>query len=207
MWWFNKKKIKTEQDGTLTIPATYAAVSLGQYVKWHTANDAISRCAAALNVDLSVVRKLKPESVAKINSLFQIVIDAELTYHAKAIKLNGTEYGFFPEIEAISLGEYADLDELSKNIFAGTKDMNLLVSMMAICYRKITGKVGNGYVIQDYSVSIIEQNRRDIEKLPMSIVSGALLFFSTLEIELLKSSHEYLMQTLRELQTTDLQST
>lgn len=206
MWWFNKKKVKTEQDGTLTIPATYAAVTLGQYVKWHKSNDAISRCAAALNVDESIVRKLKPQSVAKINTLFQVVIDTETTYHPKTVKLNGIEYGFFPEIEAMTLGEYGDLDELSKNIFAGAKDTSLLITMMAICYRRITSKIGNGYAIEAYDTAIIERNRKDIEQLPMSVVSGALLFFSTLEIELLRSSQDYLIGMLKDLEM-DLQST
>lgn len=190
----------------MKIPATYAAITLGQYVRWATAHDAISRCAAALDTDQSIVRKLKPESIAKINTLFQVVVETETTIHAKTMKLNGNEYGFFPDIEAISLGEYADLDELSKNVFGPSKDIASLVTMMAICYRKVTSKMGTGYAIQDYTASVVDQNRKDIEQLPMSVVSGALLFFSTFEIELLKSSQDYLMEVLNNLQT-DLQST
>lgn len=187
------------------IPTTYAQITLGQYVKWHTAKDSIAKCAAALSIDPSDVRKLNPESVARIIAAFEKVVETELSSHIKACKLNGNEYGFIPSIDHMKLGEYVDLDELSKVVFVNN-DYEKLTDMMCVCYRPIINRMGDKYTISDYTGKEIVDNRKDIEQLPMSVVSGALLFFSTFEIELLTSSLDYLTEVHQELQM-DLQST
>lgn len=201
---FTKKKVDTTHDGGFTLPRTYAAISLGQYVAWHEANDAASKCAAALNATLSDVRKLNPDSIARINAAFQTVIETETTAHIKACKLNGREYGFIPAIDEAELGVYIDLDNLMGLVKKG--DNSKLIDMMCVCYRPITSRMGNAYTIADYTAKEVNTNRKDIEQLPMSIVSGAMFFFSNFEVELLTSSAEYLTNLQRELEM-DLQST
>jgi hypothetical protein len=203
--YFRKKKIQTTTDGSFSIPKVYAAISLGQYVRWQSATNPIQKCAAALNQTEAAIRKLVPESVVRINAAFQLVIEAETAMHVPACKLNGREYGFIPTMDEMQLGQYIDLDELSKAVFVNS-DYSKLIDMMCVVYRPILSRMGNKYTIAEYTGKESEQNRKDIEQLPMSVVSGALLFFSTFELELLRSSLDYLTQVSKELET-DLQST
>jgi hypothetical protein len=68
---------------------------------------------------------------------------------------------------------------------------------MAVIYRPVTLTIGDHYRVEAHTGKEGHENRKDIEQLPMSIVSGALLFFSIIEHELLRSSHEYLTTTFK----------
>lgn len=204
--WFTKKtKVETPTDGTFSLPTTYAAINLGQYVRWHMAKTPTEKCAAALNRSVSEVRKLNASSINRINAVFEKVVETELTTSVGACRLNGNEYGFIPNIDALPIGQYIDLDEQSKAVFT-QGDYTKLIDMMSVCYRPITSRIGGKYTIADYTGMESTTNRDDLEQLPMSVVSGAMLFFSTFEVELLTSSLDFLTNVAMEMQM-DLQST
>lgn len=181
----------------LTIPTHFSAVTLRQYIDWHMAENQVQKLAAALSCEISDALKIKASDAAALIDAFEIVVQNETNKHAKTIALDGQKFGFFPKIESMSGGEYIDLDMHNKDL-AETKNFEKLVDMMVIMYRPVKFQVGDHYEIEEYDHKKSEARRKLIGQLPMEVVNGALLFFSTLGNELLTDSQRFLKQMLNE---------
>ena len=85
-------------------------------------------------------------------------------------------YGFIPNLEDITFGEYVDLD----NYMGDVQDLH---KTMAVLYRPITNRIGKRYAIEPYeSAAKYSASMKDA---PMDVVMGASVFFWRLGNELL----------------------
>ena len=90
--------------------------------------------------------------------------------------MGGETYGFIPNLEDITFGEYVDLDN-----YMG--DIQELHKTMAVLYRPINERIGKRYAIEPYeSASKYSASMKDA---PMDVVMGASVFFWRLGNELL----------------------
>jgi len=97
--------------------------------------------------------------------------------------IGGETYGFIPNLEDITFGEYVDLDN-----YMG--DVQELHKTMAVLYRPITERIGKRYAIEPYeSASKYSASMKDA---PMDVVMGASVFFYHLGNELLHATLTYL---------------
>lgn len=102
-------------------------------------------------------------------------------------ELDGVEYGFIPDLDDISFGEYIDLDNYWK---ADDENLALANKFMAVAFRPIVKSSGNTYDIEPYEGS---RKYADIMKdAPVSVYLSAAVFFCDLSSELLSSSLAYL---------------
>ena len=199
---FKRKRIATKVDGSMSIPIDFSAITLGQYILWHKAKNTIDQCAAALGCDRALVLKLNPESINRIVQAFAKLIDNETQLHLKFVDLNGTKYGFIPDMDLMSADEWIDLDEFCKMVYDPAKpQMDKLISVMAVLYRPIKTKLGNRYTITKYTGEEQYANADDLSKLSMSVVNAALLFFSSFELDLLTNFLEYMNEEMNLYQT------
>ena len=81
-------------------------------------------------------------------------------------KLNGIEYGFIPELDEISFGEYIDLDT-----YLG--DWKNIHTAMNVLYRPINSKKGERYTIDEYDVSTKDK----LLDMPLDAVISSVFFF------------------------------
>jgi len=89
--------------------------------------------------------------------------------------MNGIEYGFIPDLDEMSLGEYIDLD----NNVSSWEQMHLAMNVL---YRPIkTSKLGK-YNIEEYDV----KNPEAMKDMPLGAAIGSVFFFYNLGIELSK---------------------
>jgi len=85
--------------------------------------------------------------------------------------MEGVEYGFVPNLDNITFGEFTDLDEYSDR-----KDYH---KMLSILYRPIIKKqTGGRYKIKRYRGS------SDMSGMPLGIALGAVTFFLTIGLQL-----------------------
>tara|TARA_R110002126_G_scaffold288715_1_gene442716 strand:+ start:1247 stop:1864 length:618 start_codon:yes stop_codon:yes gene_type:complete len=112
--------------------------------------------------------------------------------------LDGVEYGFIPNLNDITTGEYIDLSTHGTSI-------DNLHKVMAILFRPVisTG-MNDTYEIEPYRV---DKGRQEIMKqAPMNIVNGMMVFFCLLSRELqthiLKSMEENQEEVKKELEDT-----
>lgn len=105
------------------------------------------------------------------------------------VEFRGTQYGFIPNLEELTLGEYVDLDEY-------LSDMDMLHKTVAVLYRPITQMVGKRYTIEPY------EPNDGYKDFPLGVALGALVFFCDLSREL--SQHT---QTSLEIKIPPLEQT
>ena len=94
-------------------------------------------------------------------------------------KLNNKEYGFHPQLDDLTLGEYIDLDT-----FIG--DWENIEKAMAVLYRPIVNKLKDKYTIEDYKVGI----DADMLDMPMDAVLSSIFFFVGFRDRLVSSYDE-----------------
>jgi len=190
----------------LKIPTSLNELSLSQYQEFAKLEDQQQTTAIQLkmieifcNVPEVVVRNMKATDISEICEILNNMFDTEHQL-INRFSYNGVEYGFIPDLDDMSFGEYMDLDTFigdNKNIH---RAMNVL-------YRPIKLKKGDRYVIEDYDTNTSEEAKN----FPLDAVLGAIVFFYTLGKDLslvmmnsLDSKNEKaLAQHLISLQNTD----
>ena len=133
-------------------------------------------------VPLAQLPNVKFASVANvmrhINTMF-----SEKPSLKTEFKLGEHTFGFIPNLEDITFGEYVDLD----NYMSDVQDLH---KTMAVLYRPITERAGRRYAIEPYESA---GKYADLMKdAPMDAVMGASLFFYRLGNDLITATLTYL---------------
>ena len=99
--------------------------------------------------------------------------------------IKDVEFGFIPNLDKITQGEFIDISKY------GT-DINEMHRLIAVLFRPIKNKdsLGN-YEIINYKGT--EQYANIMKHTPLSIVNGALVFFSSLANELVSYTQKYMV--------------
>jgi hypothetical protein len=118
------------------------------------------------------------ELIAHFTTLFSQVPKFQPTF-----KIGDIEFGFIPELEEISFGEYVDLDN-------HLQSWDNFHKAMAVLYRPIKTRKGEKYDIKDYDPNIDMQELMKFA--PLDICIAASVFFWTLESDLLQATLNYL---------------
>lgn len=136
------------------------------------------------NIDLRNVAEIRFKDVLEITASLGKMFNVQNHKHIRRFKLAGVEFGFIPDLENMTFGEYTDLDS-----YIG--DWDNMHKAMAVLYRPITQTgLNETYEIEKYNGSITYS---DVMKhAPLDVVFGANVFFYNLGNDLLKSTMTYL---------------
>jgi hypothetical protein len=143
-------------------------------------------------IDLKEVAEIRYKDVVEITNSLGKMFDVKNHKFINRFKMGGVEFGFIPNLDDMTFGEYTDLDTY-------ITDWDNMHKAMAVLYRPIKKNGLNGtYEIEKYNGSITYS---DVMKhAPLDVVFGANVFFYTLGNELLKSTLTYL-ENNQEIQT------
>ena len=201
-----KKEGKTKEYNLIN---SWKDVTLEKWVKLSSEKESKSKeaeetIAALSDIPKKLVNELSIKDVAVIMSKvaeLQAEQDSELK---RIIEVEGKEYGFHPDLDSITLGEYADLETMIKN---GIEDN--MPEVMAILYRPVSMKGKNGvYTIEAYDGNI-SIRAEEMKKMSAEQVESALRFFFVFVRKLSEILPLYLMERITEmkedLQTNPLQ--
>jgi hypothetical protein len=152
--------------------------------------------AVLSNIPKDVVKELELRDVAIIMSKLAELQSKQNSSLKKIVKIDGVRYGFHPNLEAITLGEYADIETFIKNDIEKN-----LPELMALLYRPIIEETDSGiYTIEAYDGNITIRAEQ-MRKMPAEQVQSALVFFYNLGKELSVILPLYLMEHLKEMKT------
>jgi hypothetical protein len=177
----------------ITIPTSLSEIKLSQYQKFVKIADENEEgkflnqklVQIFCNVDLNIVAKMKQKdlsfAVTTITELFNKIPELVTKF-----TLNGTEFGFIPNLNDMSSGEYMDLD----GYIVDWEDSH---KSMAVLYRPIKQRLGSKYLIEDYEGS--DKFANEMLDAPMDVVLSSKVFFWTLGRELLKSTMDFLEES------------
>jgi len=143
------------------------------------------------DVDIALVSKFPLKDVKEIVEEITAVLDQKAPFTDR-FELNGIQYGFIPDLSAMSLGEYIGLED-------GLKDTKEFHKAASVMYRPIVKSFKELYSIEGYDASLDRQ--RLMKTAPIGIISAAVVFFYSIVKELLKGSQSYSNQQLKKAQT------
>ena len=144
------------------------------------------------NIDLKDVAEIKYKDVLEITASIGRMFNVQSHKFINKFKLGGVEFGFIPDLDDMTFGEYTDLDS-----YIG--DWDNMHKAMAVLFRPIKKKgLNNTYEIEKYNGSITYSEV--MKHAPLDAVFGANVFFYNLGNELLKSTMTYL-ENNKEIQT------
>jgi hypothetical protein len=161
-------------------------------------NEAVETITMLSNIPKQLVKELSIQDVAVIlNKVAGLQAEKDSSLK-RIIEVEGKEYGFHPDLDSLTLGEYADIETIIKE---GIE--NSLPEVMAILYRPIVEKKNNKYTIEAYDGDITIR-AEEMKKMSAGQVQSALVFFWHFVNELLSPLPLYLMERLQKIQD-DLQ--
>lgn len=189
----------------ITVPESLSEITLEQYQKFdkvnipdnHNSNFLFHKTVEIFcNIDLKDIAKIRVSSVkdvlSAIDGLFAQKPKIQTTF-----KLDDVEFGFIPDLDDMTLGEFIDLDET-------ITDWKTMHQAMAILYRPVTFKKGDKYLIEEYDGI---KNAEAMKRMPLDVAMGAMVFFWKLNNELLEIILNYLEKEMNQNLTTQQKET
>ena len=126
--------------------------------------------------------------------IFELISKIQIKGKLKKIfKIDGIEYGFLPDLDEITLGEYADIEQYIKNGYESN-----MHKIMSILFRPVTSKEGKLYSIEAYTDGR-ERAEKFKKKMDAEQVQQSLVFFWNLGNELVQTFPQYLERKLMEI--------
>lgn len=197
---------------TIRYPEDWSKISYKSFMQYHNAvkpyegtekeNSKILESGALYfcNVPAEYLYKLPAEKLNKIEDcLFNLLSTAKKLPLVNQFEIYGVKYGFVPNLDDISYGEYLDLvNYTSKDLYE-----NIPITL-SILYRPIKYELGKSYTIAPYSGTNNESIEMLRETLTMDVVFGSIAFFLTLYQDLLTGILRYSKQILKEKGETEI---
>jgi hypothetical protein len=175
----------------ISIPTELSEIKLLQYQKFLKAakdnedTEFINQKMVQIfcNVELKYASEIMYKEFLEITNSLGKMFDVSSHKFVQRFKMGGVEFGFIPNLEDISFGEYTDLDTY-------ITDWEQMHKAMAVLYRPIKKEGLNGtYEIEKYNGSITYSDV--MLHAPLNVVLGANVFFYNLGNELLSSTMNY----------------
>ena len=174
-------------------------ITLGDFIDYKSAPDDVAKMIVITKWKREKVLQLKPETISKTIELYEIELSNGAHDFPRKFKVADRVYGFIPNLEAITTGEFIDLD--SYQIKLNANDYSDLDKMFCVLFRPIRMEFGQFYNLKRYKLDKIERYIQDIRTMPMLYVNGVRAFFLLTEEQLLKSFPQYLIRNLTNKQT------
>jgi len=169
-----KKEGKTESFNLInswedvTLETWLKLIDFAEGTKTEEATETI---AALSDIPKKLVKELALSDVAVIMSKVGELQQKQDTKLKRIIEINDVEYGFMPDLDSISLGQYADIETFIKNGI----DKNL-PELMAVLYAPIKEKKNDIYIIEPYDGDI-RMRTEEMKQMSAEQVQSALVFF------------------------------
>lgn len=177
----------------LQLPNSWSNLTLAELKVLMVSDDIIERVSCVTNRSKAEVRDMPMALVEAANEhLTQLVAREETKFH-RIIELEGREYGFIPNWDEFSTGEWIDMEQYLADFWPNVD------KIMAILYRPVVKKRGKKYTIEKYTAA---EDVSVFESMPADHISGTLLFFSTIKNRLLNNMQQSLLKVARAVATT-----
>ena len=150
-----------------------------------------------LGLNLEDVRRIKFSDVSFFIAEVTEVLKKKPQF-TQRFTFEGVEFGFIPDLENISWGEYIDIE-------SNLVDVENYHKAMAVMYRPITRTHYDTYEIMEYKG---DTEFHDLMKLiPLEYALGANVFFCDLEMQLLNHTLNYLGEMTKQMKITKEEET
>lgn len=157
--------------------------------------EAVETISVLADMPKRLIKELAIKDVSKILEKIAVMQSQAESKLTKIITIDDIEYGFHPNLDELTLGEYADIETLINNNIEDN-----LAELMAILFRPIIEKKNKIYTIGSYDAEITIRAEA-MKKMSGQQVQNAMVFFWIFGKELLRILPLYLMElSLKKMQ-------
>jgi len=160
-------------------------ITLGKYIDFKNAGE--NTFLQAQVITGLTKEELREKSMDDINPLINQFIEECKDYNdnklQKFIEIGGKKFGFHPNLDNMTFGEYLDLNHFLDNDFT-----NSLPKIMSILYRPVVAEFMHNYEIEKYDSNVHVKNADLFRDIDMTFVNGAMVFFCLLREDMLSTS-------------------
>jgi len=176
-------KVKIKKDGkkeTFNLIESWSDVNLETWLKiidletGSKTKEAEETIAALSDIPKKLIKELSIRDVAIIMNKIAELQSKGDTVLKKIVEIEGIEYGMHPNLDDITIGEYADIESLVKDGFE--KNMP---EIMAVLFRPVVEKKNEAYVIEAYGGDITIRAEA-MKQMSAEQVQNVLVFFWSL---------------------------
>jgi hypothetical protein len=145
------------------------------------------------DIDFKKVSTIELSDINKIDAAIQLMF--EKSYPIDHFEIDGVKFGFIPNLETMSGGEFIDLENyMGNDIFKA----------MAVMYRPIKKQYKSLYSIEKYEGA--DKYSELMKRAPTSAYLASSVFFYTLGNQLAKSLPNYIQKNLTALELQTLEN-
>jgi hypothetical protein len=197
-------KVKINKDGKakeFKLIDKWEDVTIETYSKLMTftngtkSSEALETLTELSNIPKELLNQLELKHIVLMLEKLSHLQSQEDTTLKNIIEINGVEYGFMPDLDSISLGQYADIETFIKNGI----DKNL-PELMAVLYSPIKLKKNDIYIIEPYDGDI-RLRTEEMKQMSATQVHSALVFFYHFGSVLLTTLQLSLIEVLQGMKT------
>ena len=191
-----KKKGKKKSYNLIT---SWADVTLEKWIKLieaqtgTKAKEARETIAIMSDIPKSLIDEMALKDVAILMSKLSELQAEKDTKLKKIIEIEGQQYAFHPNLDDLTLGEYADIESFIK---AGLEKK--MPEIMAVLFRPITEREKNVYAIAAYDGKIAIRAEK-MKQMSAEQVQSALVFFWRFVINLSQILPSFLVERTQEI--------
>jgi len=180
--------IKTWDDITISIWQELEAIE---------ADNAITRFLNQISIitdtDIDEIRSMPIIKFNKLRDDLKFMNEPPNKDVVVKFEIDGVKYGIIPQMDFMSAGEWIDAENWKDKV-----DENIHL-YSALIYRPITKETATHHEIEPHTSSgFIERANLFKERLPITTVYGAVLFFSAFVMSVTKVLADYLMEEHQE---------
>ena len=191
-----KKKGKKKSYNLIT---SWADVNLETWIKIIAAQtgtktkEARETIAAMSDIPKSLINEMSLKDVAIIMNKLSEIQTEKNTELKKIIEIEGQFYAFHPNLDDITLGEYADIETFIKAVLEKS-----MPEIMAVLIRPITEREKDVYAIEAYDGKIAIRAEK-FKQMSAEQVQRALVFFWRFVINLSQIMPSFLVERTQEI--------
>lgn len=176
-------------DMKLELPKNFSDLDLRGLQAFQTEQDPITCISAVTGLSREAIRKM-PQTLVNAGYVhIKELLQSETARHLDTFTINGTRYGFIPNWDEFTVGEWIDLETQCADFWPNAH------KVMAILFRPVNKEWNDKYTIEPYTA---KEDAEVFLDMPADQVAGALLFFSTTRSELLNTLRSSLIQMTQE---------
>lgn len=160
----------------LKLPHRWSDLSLGELQVMMTADNPLDKISICSGYSVEKLRAMPQKLIEAASAHLDNLLTQETARHEKVVEMDGKRFGFIPNWDEFTAGEWIDMENHLEDFWANAHKIT------ALLYREVTYELGEKYEIKKYTT---KEDASIFEEMPADLVSGMLLFFWTSRNQLL----------------------
>ena len=169
----------------LRLPHRWSDLTLGELQVMMTSENHLERISICTGQSVEKLRTMPQKLIEAATAHLDQLLTQETARFEKVLEIGGKRFGFVPDWDAFTAGEWIDLETYLEDFWKNAH------KVMSVLFREVTYELGEKYEVKKYTA---KEDASLFEEMPADLVSGTLLFFWTTRNELLLDMKSSLLE-------------